>query len=383
MKTGAILCTKCDVAMTDGGICPKCGGIRRYIRLYWRDKNCKKGRRYKIRRDHFGYLSAVEMLIAINGKLKDPQKRKSFCILDYLAEHTEHRKFKNCIHKWLNQKEIEVNSGELSKGTYKDYVGYVENHWLPEFGERDIRQIAFEDLNTFKNRFPKALKIKTRRNIMNALRSAFNFLLRERAVDTIPPFPVIEGYDATPRRSHTPEEQAEGLSKVPAQHRDVIEFGFETGLRSGELCAIRITDIKAASRKLNVARRIYGGEERETTKGRRKDEITLSDFAWEIVLRNLRGKGLTDFLFINPDTGRRYTEKKFNEIWKKHSGFDTCFHEACRHSYCTNIGEEEENLKILQDLMRHADSRTTMGYSHPRDEKLREVQNRVSRKRRM
>lgn len=369
--TGTIRCTKCDGVFTSQGICSKCGTIRAYVHIY------SDGRQVKLRKTKdgaaMGYMQALDMLVAINRELRE---NSGFNPLDWSHSKVKGRRLEVAIHAWLDQKKAEAAGGELAPGTIKDYRGYVDHYFIPLLGKLDIREIGYEHLDDFRNKLPGRLKLKTRRNIINALHTAFVWLWKRGDIVKLPPFPAIEGYDATPRRAHTREEQAKGLKLIPEVHRDVIEFGMETGLRAGELCALKICDVMAASRKMRVQRLVYDGQERETTKGRRKDEVVLSDRAWEIVQGHVRGRELMDYLFMNAETGRKYPPKKLNETWRKHSGFDTCFHEAGRHSFCSQLGEIEENALILQDLMRHADIRTTKGYCHPRDEKIRDIVNR-------
>jgi integrase/ribosomal protein L37E len=370
VMTGTIRCSKCDAAFdAEKGTCSKCGWIRGYLIIYW------KGKHFKIRRGKddqpMGYFQCLDALLAINREMREG----SFNPLDWLAANVQARKIRNVIDSWLKQKEAEMNAGELSPGTLKDYRGYIKHYFKPLLGDLDAREIRYEHLNRFRNNLPSSLKLKTRRNVMNALHAAFNFFWREEIIKEVPPFPIILGDDATPRTALTFEEQQAGLAKIPVQHRDILDFGMETGRRPGEICALKVYDILAASHKLRIRRTIYDGRERETTKGRRKSVIVLSDHAWEIIVRNIRGRELTDYIFINPETGRRYSPWKLNQLWRTYSGTDCCFYEAGRHSFCSQIAENEQNVLILQHLMDHADTRTTSKYCHTRDEKAREVVN--------
>ncbi len=205
----------------------------------------------------FGYMQALDFLLDINREMRDPEKSRSFNVLDYLAPNVQARKIENIIEKWIEQKKAEAAQGELSPGTLKDYCGYVKNYFIPMMGILDIKDIRYEQLNDFRNRLPGSLKLKTRRNILNALHAAFIWLWKQGDIDKKCRLSLLSKV-LTQRsgRLSTIEEQEEGLKKIPEQHRDIIGFGFETGLRSGELCAIKICDIKAAARKIRVQRQV-------------------------------------------------------------------------------------------------------------------------------
>jgi len=92
----------------------------------------------------------------------------------------------------------------------------------------------------------------------------------------------------------------EGLLKIPEEHRDVIEFGFETGLRPGELCALKVKDLDMRGQQALIQRTWSGSKLRETTKGKTKRFIPLSDRAFQIAVKHIPDKHPEAFLFVNP-----------------------------------------------------------------------------------
>jgi integrase len=179
----------------------------------------------------------------------------------------------------------------------------------------------------------------------------------------------------------------EGLSKIPEDDRDTMEFGFDTGLRPGETCALKVKDIDINKIEATIQRTWSGGRIRETTKSNHKDPIDLSDRAFEIAKKHIQKKAPElslkeawlkyndDFIFINPKTNRSYKVKKLNELWKKHSGINCVHYEASRHSFCTQISETGADSKEQQQLMRHRDGRSTEKYKHPRKVRMRRILN--------
>ena len=96
----------------------------------------------------------------------------------------------------------------------------------------------------------------------------------------------------------------------------------------------------------------------------------------EIVRKNTKDRFPEEFVFINPDTGREYRQKKLNQVWRKYSEIPVTFYEASRHSFCTQVADASDNPYMARELMRHSDIRTTQGYYHAKTTTLKEVVNR-------
>src|SRR5262245_39502180 len=81
-------------------------------------------------------------------------------------------------------------------------------------------------------------------------------------------------------------------------------------------------------------------------------------------------------LFCNQ--GRRRISKRRIQVafrgWQVAAGFDRLygFH-ACRHTAVTNVYRASRDLFLAQRFARHASPLTTIVYTHPGDEELREA----------
>jgi len=365
--TGSIRCNKCGVAMNDkSGACPKCGRAQCHINIYW------KGKTYRyfqdIRDIVFSHMSALDQLLAMN---RDIRERK-FNPVDWQQGKIKERHLDMMLEKWLSQKKEEVNNTELSYSTYHSYKSYIDIHIVPFLGKFDVREIRFNDLEEFKDKLPKTLKLKTKRNILNALHAAMRWMWQKGFINEMPPFPVIKGNDATPRIALEIENQYEALNKIPPMHRDLYEFEFETGLRPGETCALKIKDIDLDAMTVRVQRTFTMNRLRESDKEGHRKAIPLSIRAFEIIKNRIQGRFPEDWIFINPVTGRYYTVDRLSQYWKKYTGLMCTHYEGSRHSFCTQISEVADSA-AAQDLMRHADRRSTDKYIHARTEYLRDV----------
>jgi len=365
---GSIRCRRCGAAMSDStGTCPKCGQAWCYIELYRNGKKFKYYRNSKDPDKKLGYLDAFVQLKEINSAID----AKRFNPTDWQPESVKARRLGNMLGRWIEQKKQEVENGELSYGTLHAYRSAVDNH-LKKLNHFDVKDIQFSHLEEFKDDLPKALKLKTKRNILNTLHAAMKWMWQKGMIAVVPPFPVVKGNDAEPRVALTIEDQAEALQKIPKQHRDVFEFEFETGIRPGETCALKIKDIDFAHQTMRVQRTFTMRKLREADKEAHKKTVPLSPRAFQIAEGRAAGRFPEDWLFLNPRTIRHYTIARLANYWKQYTKLPCSHYEGSRHSFCTQISEVADGV-AAQVLMRHADPRSTARYTHNRTEYLRDV----------
>ena len=364
--SGAILCNKCHKKTEGVCHCTPKGNAKCLISVYW------KGKHYEYRRDDQGYIftyeKARDRLIEISKAII----KKSFNPLDFTDSKIMERKFEYQIDKWLSEKEKREGMRELSPGTLRDYRGYVKNYY-PFFVGQDVREIGLEQLSDFKDTL-EGVSIKTRKNIMNALRNFFNYLKKRGIVNAVPMFPDIKGDDAKMRIAIDVDLQEEVLKRLPDIHRGVFEFLMETGLRPGEVCALLVEHIDLRTRSARIERTFSGNQIRETTKQKRKRIIPLSGIAFEIARKNTEDKHPKQYLFINPHTGKNYVSDTLWYIWHHHSGLEITLYEGTRHSFATQLIEDND-VTIVKALMGHSDIRTTEKYTHMRINRLADVVN--------
>lgn len=364
---GHIRCAKCEKAKSKS-VC-KCGEYKSYVCIYWR------GKQYKFRRYVDGQLLDFARAERQLTEMRAEIDKGKFNPANWTKERIKARKFENKIYEWLESKEREMKAGELAPKTYAGYQGYVRNHF--DFFKRlDVQEINFEDLTKFKESLLCGLK--TKRNLINALHTFFIWMWKRGAIEKLPPFPTVEGDDSKVMQAIDYDTQIEALEKLPAEHRDIFEFEFETGLRPAEVCALKVRDIDL-QRGMAIIQRTYSASElRETTKNKRKAFIPLSDRALEVATQNIAGKFGNDFVFINPKTKRGYRVWFLGRLWREKSGLEVTHYEAGRHSFCTRIISLGASELEAQKLMRHSDGRSTRAYYHPTGDHLRDLVNRKS-----
>lgn len=374
---GSIRCAKrgCD-RVRKSLTCEHCGHPTCYVSVFWH------GRHYKFWRDLNGnalidYRRATNLLAIIHSRINDP--KALFNPEEFLASNIAERKFTAQVKVWLDLKTEEAEAGELSFETLKNYRGYAKYYWT-YFNDFDVREIRTNNIEDFISSLRFAnIKIKTRKNILNGLHVFFGWLkqkgTQKGGIAELPAWPAIKGDDSRLRTAIDYETQQYGLEHIPAEHKDIFEFGFETGLRPGELCALQAGDIDLKQHKVLIQRTWSGSRLRETTKAKIKKFIPLSQRAMEIASKQCIDKLPGAFLFINSQTKSWYRPKKLNQIWRQFSSLNIDHYSAGRHSFCTQIIQSGANIFDAQELMRHTDINSTRQYYHASTKRLEEIVN--------
>lgn len=153
--------------------------------------------------------------------------------------------------------------------------------------------------------------------------------------------------------------------RSPEQAQVALVLGL-TGLRWGELCALRVRDVSVMPRAaFHVSRSAPDGQEvRNRTKGGRSRSVPLPDELVPIIDAWSIGKNPDDLLFSSPE-GHRLN----NSNWRRIVGWP----EACagrrvqdlRHTAATFWLQSGIDVKTVQQWLGHANAQLTLNtYSH-------------------
>lgn len=149
----------------------------------------------------------------------------------------------------------------------------------------------------------------------------------------------------------------------------VLELLYGSGLRVGELCGLRVTDLDLDRSMVTV----WG-------KGSKQRQVPMSEPSAEAV-RAWLAHGRTALLVagVSPDEavflnrrGRQLTPRDTRRILDRRAANPTHPH-ALRHTFATHLLDGGADLRAVQELLGHADLATTQLYTHVSKERLRSV----------
>jgi integrase/recombinase XerD len=215
--------------------------------------------------------------------------------------------------------------------------------------------------------------------IVVALKIFFRFLAGQGAIGRDPTealaLPRIERYLPETLNELQVEQLIENIdTKVPLGLRDraMIELLYASGLRISELANARLENFDLAERILRVTGK--GNKTRLVPVGRKASEALASYLSVERPKLVKRQTGSEIFLSAR---GGKLTTARIWQIVKRiarHSGLDkNVYPHLLRHSFATHLLGNGADLRIIQEMLGHADISTTQVYTHVDQQRLKAV----------
>jgi integrase/recombinase XerC len=202
---------------------------------------------------------------------------------------------------------------------------------------------------------------------LSALRSFFNFLIREGVLKSNP----ADGIKAPKAGKRLPKTlDADRMARLlgapeddPLARRDhaMMELLYSSGLRLAELVGLDLTDLDLGDRTVRVLGK--GSKTRVVPVGRYavtamsawlKDRATLAKPGVTAVFVGQNGRRL----------GARAIQRRIDRAARR-QGIDLKVHpHLFRHSFATHLLESSSDLRGVQELLGHSDISTTQVYTH-------------------
>ena len=298
--------------------------------------------------------------------------------------------FSDVVNQWLT-----VASIKIKPSTFANYTSTLDLHIQPILGKRkmqsltvaDISRFATEKLENGRTDGKGGLSVKTVRDMLSIIKSVADFAYKENIISN--------GFTlAYPKQQQrimrvlSRQEQA-ALEAALNADLDIYKLGIllclYTGLRVGEICALRWQDLSAGFDTLSVKQTLQrvksvNGDESKTRIliDTPKSPYSLRD----IPIPKFISPHLRDFFrenrafFLCTDdvvfTEPRTMQNHFARIAKAANIVNANFH-STRHTFATRCIEAGVDIKSLSEMLGHASVNTTLNrYVHSSFEQKRE-----------
>jgi|TARA_B100001964_G_scaffold96600_1_gene108173 integrase len=295
----------------------------------------------------------------------------TFNIDKYRKQNVKEWKFENRFAQYL-----EKACNRRGRPWSPSYRQKVKEHYAAYFEEYfigvDMRAISDSLIQDFFHlKIPRHLSLKTKANIMGTLK-AFYFSFRELDKTKIDwPSPeinkrIVKWIDE--------DEQIGIINKIPEVHRSIFFFMIWHGVRPGEARALKWDCVNLKEGKVLIKRNFSYHKLMETTKGRKERLIPIYSEFKPILLELAKEKRC--FVFTN-QRHTNYGQNFLNQLWRNAvaaSGrLPIKLYDATRHSYASQLRKAGASMGDIQELLGHADIRTTGQYAHAEQSRLAKV----------
>ena len=256
--------------------------------------------------------------------------------------------------------------------TVRDARSVIRNHLLPPFGARRLEDISEQEVDRWAGRLgaERPLSNATKRKVIVIFHGVMARACRVYGLPVNPVARVDKPGLASPGAIDvfTPEE-IHTLVRAATSEQDAAIFltAAFTGLRQGELVALRWRDVDFAGSYIRVTASYTNGELSTPKSGKVRSVPMALEVGEALARLGRRGDhtGEDDLVFVGLAGGhldasallRRY------RVALRRAGLRPLRFHDLRHTFGTRVIAETD-IRRVQEWMGHADIQTTMRYLH-------------------
>lgn len=328
------------------------------------------------------------------GKSYSEAKQKvNKCKANVLNNHhavsrtKESETFSDCCNSWLAN-----NKNRIKYSTYIKYDNNFKKHIFPYMGKAKPVDVTVDVIRNFSDKllYGDCLSVKTVKGILVLLNSVLGYISEKYNV--VPPKIVYPKECKNEMRVLSAREHSDFINYL-TEDMDLCRFGIMlalfSGMRIGEICALRWKDISMEDKTIHIGatmQRIKNNQSDSKTKviitspksSSSVRTIPVSDSIFNLCRRYHCRNGNAFVLtgsekYMEPRALQYRLKKYTDECGLK----DVHFH-VLRHTFATRCVEIGFEVKSLSEILGHASTKTTLDlYVHSSMELKRENMNKL------
>lgn len=283
-------------------------------------------------------------------------------------------KFRRLTDNWLLYKKHKIK-----ESTYLNYNYIINTYLNKKFGKKRLSYFLDYDMNEFIDSLEKNLSNKTVRDIVLVLKSILKFAERKYNTNFKLDLITMPSSEKTELQVFN-EKEIKKLEKVCIKSEDIRDIGIliaiYTGMRIGEICALKWEHIDLNKKLINVKQtlqRVYIEKKKtkviitppKTKTSERKIPIPQALYD-ELKKQSIN---YSKEAYVTTGLEEKYIEpRSFQYVYKK--ALETCqikyrnFH-CLRHTFATRCIRVGMDIKSLSEVLGHADVNITLNrYVH-------------------
>jgi len=307
--------------------------------------------------------------------------------------------------KVAHQREVEAERGEwvapnASKMTFKRFIdesywpaaqrlevttraayrSYIDKHFEPTFGHLPMRRIMPANIQGWVNTASEALSPRSVGKYHALLHSIFALALEHRVISYNPcSHTRLPKVVAKAKCIIAPEQFDNLLSAIDVRYQTMVLLDIETGLRWGELIALRPCDIDFTTRVVNVHRTLVEVSKKNSPTGQRifvkdypKDDeprvVQIEAATCQVLREHMLAYGVReDALLFTSSNGNPISRNNFRtKVWRPaflaaELKTTTTFH-GLRAAHASWLLAGGADLQVVKERLGHKQITTTQQY---------------------
>ena len=324
-------------------------------------------------------------------------------------EHSRHFKRKVDAQRWLDEVTTAVTTGmyvdpgrsritvgewsrrwletkvDLKPSTRARYEGLLRVNVLPRWGEIRLADVTHEGVAAWiADLTASGLSAATVRQAHRVLSLTFSLAVRDGRLARNPADHVPLPRAAKHEKVFLTVDQVEQLADAAGEYRLVILFLAYTGLRFGELSALRVRRLDLMRRRAEIVEAVaeVGGRAVfSTPKSHQVRSVPIPRFLVDELAQHVAGQNPDDFVFTSPRGGLLRLQNFRHTVFDRAArtaGLDRLTPHGLRHTAASLAITSGADVKVVQQMLGHASATMTLDlYGHLYGDRLDEVADRM------
>ena len=274
---------------------------------------------------------------------------------------TEKILFNEFAGQWMRDY-VEVNN-KRSEIMAKKMI--LRAHLLPFCGRKALSEIDGVVIERFKAR--KLQEGKSNKSINNYLAVLRKMLVTAEEWSLLEKVPKIKPLKVMPCKTDylTREECDRLLSNADGLWKDMILFAMRTGLRFGEIVALKWPDVDFSNGQITVRHSIVGDVPQDSTKSNKIRYVPMTGTVHQTLIDR---KSISSGEFVFSEQSGKYLmrERCRRNLQKlcERAGIRGIGWHTLRHTFASHLAERGVSPITIKELLGHSDIKTTMRYAH-------------------
>ena len=285
------------------------------------------------------------------------------------------------VRDWINRWLTGEVQWRVKESTYQTYQRLLKHHVLPEIGFVMLDRLSTDDVRGMLSAmYDKGMAHSSAVCVLRLVSSALSDAVEEGLIRRNPCRKLrLKQPEQAEQRALSREEHQQLRNALTGQTNLPALLGLYTGMRLGEVCALKWRDVDWDRRTLSVRRTVQrlqarGHQDDEnktelligTPKSQRSQRvIPIPDFLME-ALQELREQSTGEYVFGSEDRAAepRTVQRRFSKVTEELGMEGVHFH-TLRHTFATRLLELGVDIKTVSALLGHSSARTTLDlYAH-------------------
>jgi integrase len=256
----------------------------------------------------------------------------------------------------LAQEWIKIKAKEIKSSTLRDYRGSMNYHILPKIGNTPMRDIGYLEIK--KLIASLTCSGKRLKNVLVPMREVFKLAHRSGFIEK-DPMALVESPKVGKPDIHplSMEEVNLFLDKVSLRHKDFFIVAFFTGMRFGEMAALKWKNVDFKLGVIKVREtRVRGQEGIPKTKRSVRDIDMLPPVVEALRDQRKYTMGKSEYVFLNQYQRPVLPDSMNQHVWKpalRKAGLEERRLYETRHTFATLMLDGGELPGWVQKMMGH------------------------------